>query len=144
MCILIRNIFFETLVKICVTKHKCRLFLWYFFRHRTMFLTYPNKESQITKIHIFCHAFFWNKTFWRLIFWVFSYILDNNSWLNSCVPTKISTKLSLIACLINVHILICRHAKCDCRLWKFLWASCTFLIFIYYWCLKSYITSVNF
>ena len=40
----------------------------------------------------------------------------------------IFTKLSQIVYLINVHILICRHAKCDCRLWKiFLYDVALFL-----------------
>ena len=47
-------------------------------------------------------------------FRVFSYIIDYHSFLNCCI----STKLSQIVCLINVHILVCQHARCDCRLWK--------------------------
>ena len=40
--------------------------------------------------------------------------------------SHIFTKLSQIVCLINVHILICQHAKCDCRLWNVLWFNCVF------------------
>ena len=36
--------------------------------------------------------------------------------LNYCI----STKLSQIVCLINVHILTCHHDKCGYRLWKVL------------------------
>ena len=43
------------------------------------------------------------------------------SKMNLCLVTHISTKKSQIMCLINVHILICQYAKCDCRLWKVLW-----------------------
>ena len=52
-----------------------------------------------------------------LRFRVFSYIIVDHSYSNWCI----STKISLIVCLINVHILVCQYAKCDCRLWKDLW-----------------------
>ena len=45
MCVLIRHTFYESLIKICVSKHKCRSFLWYFLKHRAMFSACPNKES---------------------------------------------------------------------------------------------------
>ena len=32
---------------------------------------------------------------------------------------------------INVHILVCQHAKCDSRLWKVLWYTCVFQEFLY-------------
>ena len=35
MCVLIRHTFCESLVKVCVTKHKCHSFLL-FFRHRAL------------------------------------------------------------------------------------------------------------
>ena len=54
-------------------------------------------------------------------------IIDNHSYLNCCFFTK----LSQIKYLINVHILVYQHAKCDSRLWKVLWFDYVFLIFIY-------------
>ena len=50
MWILIRDSFCKSLMKKFVTKRKCHLFLWYFFRHRAMFTTCPNKESRKSKI----------------------------------------------------------------------------------------------
>ena len=49
-------------------------------------------------------------------FWVFSYIIDEYSCLKYCIFTK----LSQIMYLIDVHILVCQHAKYDCMLWKVL------------------------
>ena len=51
------------------------------------------------------------------------------------------TKLSQNVCLINTHILIYWHARCDCKLWKLLWFYCVFFwVFSYiideYSCLK--------
>ena len=54
--------------------------------------------------------------------WLFSYTIDDYSCLNCCI----STKLSQIAYLIKVHILVSQHAKCDCRLRKVLWLDCVF------------------
>ena len=45
------------------------------------------------------------------VFGVFSYIIDEHLCLKCCIFIK----LSQIVCLIYVHILICQHAKCDCR-----------------------------
>ena len=56
----------------------------------------------------------------------FLYINDDHSCLNYCI----STKNSLIMCLSYTHILIYRHARCDCRLWKVIWF---FWIFIHNW-----------
>ena len=48
--------------------------------------------------------------------------------------------------LINVRILVCQHAKCECSLWKFFYLICVFWGFLIYYttCLKLYITSSNF
>ena len=56
---------------------------------------------------------------------------------DSCLKYCNFTKLSQIKCLINVHILVCQHAKCDCKLWKVMEGnqSCQFLI-----CQYSFIT----
>ena len=51
-----------------------------------------------------------------VFFWIFSYNFDDYLCLNYCILTK----LSQIACLINIHILVCQLAKCDCWLWKVL------------------------
>ena len=42
----------------------------------------------------------------------FSYKIDENSCLKYCIYTQLSQNV----CLINVHILVSHHAKCDCRL----------------------------
>ena len=41
--------FCESLVTLGVTKHKYHSFFWYYFRHRAMFWTCPNKESRKSK-----------------------------------------------------------------------------------------------
>ena len=33
-----------------------------------------------------------------------------------CLVTLIFIKLSQIMCLIDIHIMVCKNAKCDCRL----------------------------
>ena len=48
------------------------------------------------------------------VFKEFSYIIDEHL----CLNCFISTKLLKIVCLINVHILVYQHAKCNCKLWK--------------------------
>ena len=65
-----------------------------------------------------------------LQFLVFSYIIDDHS----CLKCYIFTKVSQIMCLIDVHILVCQHAKCDCRFALFenfwlLFSSPMFLLF---------------
>ena len=50
------------------------------------------------------------------IFYESSYIIDEHS----CLKYFIFTKLSQIMCLINAHILVYQHAKCDCKLWEVL------------------------
>ena len=49
----------------------------------------------------------------------------------SCLKYCIFTKLSQIVCLIDVHILVCQHAKCDWWLWKVLWFNWIFWVFSY-------------
>ena len=44
----------------------------------------------------------------------FLYITDDYSCLRYCIFTKFSQ----ITCLINIHILECQHARCDCNLWN--------------------------
>ena len=41
------------------------------------------------------------------------------------------TKLSQNVCLIDTHILMYRHARCDCKLWNTLWFYCDFWVFSY-------------
>ena len=64
-----------------------------------------------------CDCKLWNASWSYRVFWVFSYIGDEHSCLKYCIFTK----LSQIVYPINVHILVCQHARCDCRLWKILW-----------------------
>ena len=61
MCVLIRNTFCESLVKICATKHKCRSFL------RTMLHACPIKQSQKPKIMSFKIIFDKIWYFWTYI-----------------------------------------------------------------------------
>ena len=41
--------------------------------------------------------------------YLFSYIIEDHSYLNCCI----SAKLSQIVCLINVHILVCQYVECQ-------------------------------
>ena len=43
-----------------------------------------------------------------------------------CLVTQSITKLSQNKCLVNTHILIYRHTRCDCKLWHALWFYCVF------------------
>ena len=63
------------------------------------------------------------------IFWVFSYTIDEYS----CLKSFIFNKLSQIICLINVHILVCQFAKCDCMLWINWIFSGNFHILLHVW-----------
>ena len=60
-----------------------------------------------------------------VFFWVFSHIIDYYSCRNECI----SIKLSQNVCLINIHILIYQHARCDCKLWSAQWFYCVFWVF---------------
>ena len=46
LCESIRYRFYESIVKLCLIKHKCRSFLWYFFRHRVVLSTCLEKLSK--------------------------------------------------------------------------------------------------
>ena len=61
------------------------------------------------------------------VFSVFSYIIDQHS----CLKYGIFTKFSHIVCLMNVHILVCQYAKCNCRLWKIFRFDCVFWEFLH-------------
>ena len=75
-----------------------------------------NVYSISTRILIYwcfrCNSKFWKDHWFNCVFKVISYIIDDHSFLNYFI----STKLSQIVYLINVHILVCQHIKCDCRL----------------------------
>ena len=65
--------------------------------------------------HAYCDCKLWKTLrYYSVFFWVFSYIIDEHSCLKYCFFTKHSQ----IVCLINAHILIYQHARCDCKLWK--------------------------
>ena len=51
------------------------------------------------------------------------------------IPDRfLASDINLFVCLTNTHILIYRHARCDCKLWNALWFYCGFLdIFIHFW-----------
>ena len=76
----------------------------------------------LTYWHARCGCKSWNAFWFYCVFRVFSYINDNYSCLKYCIFTK----LSQIVCLINIHILVCQHAKCACRLWKVFYLICVF------------------
>ena len=93
--------------------------------------------SALPNIHFLC--IWWIKTFWYndmsdvtviygmlLNFIAFSeyyfHIIEDYSSLKCCI----STKVSLIVFLTNTHILICWHARCDCKLRKVRWFNCFF------------------
>ena len=97
-----------------------------------------------THILMYWYARF-NCKLWRVhwfycVFWIFSYIIDDNSCLNCCISTKLPLFMYLISD-INVHILIRQHVKCDCRLWKILWFFGNFHILLQLW---NVTTSSNF
>ena len=78
--------------------------------------------------HARCICKFWKALWFYCVFRVFSYIIGEYS----CQKYYIFTKLSQIVCLINMYILKCQHAKCDCWLWKVLWFNCIFWVFFSY------------
>ena len=59
----------------------------------------------------------WKVLWFYYVFWVLLYIIDDYS----CLKCFIFTKLSQIKYLINTHISINWHAKCNYKLWKVLW-----------------------
>ena len=67
---------------------------------------------------------------------IFIHFIDEYSCLKYCIFTK----LSQMVCLINMYILKCQHAKCDCLLWKVLWFHFLFLRIFHTitTCLKRY------
>ena len=69
-----------------------------------------------------CDCKLWNVFWCYCVFRVFSYIIDEHWCLNCCKFIK----LSQIVCLINPHILVCRHAKSYCRVWNVIWFNCVF------------------
>ena len=101
----------------------------------------PSQNVCLINTHIFmywyvrCNYKLWNALWFYCVFRVFSYITDDHL----CLNCSTSTKLSQIVCLINVHILVYQHAKCNCSLWKDLWFNTFFLAFSYIiTCLKRY------
>ena len=92
------------------------------------------KHSQnvcLINIHIlmYRHARYdcklWNAFWFYNVFWALSYIINDHSCLNCCI----STKLSLIICLISTHILTYRHARCHSKLWNASWFYSIFFEF---------------
>ena len=47
-----------------------------------------------------------------------------------CLLTHFLTKLSQNVCLINMHIFLYWHARCDCKLYHVLWLYCVFFLLI--------------
>ena len=108
--------------------HKWRPFMFELLYHHKTFKNYVSDKYSYFDISIYQ---MWLQVMEGLLillrFWVFSYIVDEHSCLKYCIFTK----LLQIVCLINVHILVCQHAKCDCRLWKVFWFDCVFSAFSY-------------
>ena len=79
-------------------------------------------------IFIYRHARYycklWNALWLYYVFWAYSYIIIDYSCLNCCI----STKLALIMCLINTHILIYWHARCHSKLWNTSWFHSVFFV----------------
>ena len=50
-----------------------------------------------------------------------SFFIFIHNWQKFISKFCISTNLSKIICLINVHILVCQYARCDCKLWNVYW-----------------------
>ena len=67
-----------------------------------------------------------------MFFWAF--FKSFHSSLKFCIFTK----LSQIVYLINAHIVVYSHAKCDCRLWKVFWFNCDIgNFYIYYYMFET-------
>ena len=102
--------------------------LWLHLCLVTHILTKLSQNVCLINTHIFmywyarCTCKLWKVPWLYCVFEVFSYRIDNHS----CLNCFISTKLSQIMFLINVHVLICQYAKCDCRLCKVLWFNAFF------------------
>ena len=109
--------------------------------------------------------FFYGIQFWYIFYWIiynfrqFEFSVSefrrfepnpcfSGIFIHNCrlfMKCFIFTKLSQIVCLINVYILVCQHAKCDCRLWKLLWFNwCILWEFAYITiCLKRYVIATS-
>ena len=88
-----------------------------------------------------CDSKLWNVPWFYCIFWVFWYIIDDNSCLKCCI----STIILHIVWLINVHIFTSQYTILYFRLSKVLWFNRIFFgnfhILLHDW---SVITSSNF
>ena len=107
------------------------------------------KLSQIMcliNIHILIYQYarcdwkLWNISWLCCVFCKFSDIINNNS----CLNCYIFTKLSQTVCLIHTYNLVCRYARCDCRLWKIIWFKCILGNFRILFHILNVISSLNF
>ena len=55
----------------------------------------------------------------------------SQKWEALCLVPHIISKLTQNVYLINTHILIYWHARCDCTLWNAIWFYCVFWVFSY-------------
>ena len=96
---------------ICLRKryHKMR-FVTYIFTKLAQNVCPINTHILIYQ-HTRCNWKLWKAQWLYSFFLVFSYIIDDYSCLKNCIFIKIS----LIMCVIIVDILICQHARCDCK-----------------------------
>ena len=104
--------YYLILVKICVTKHKCCLFTWYFFRHRAMFSTCFNKVfRKSTSLNFIKLPQIVNPELINVpwFYCVFKHFYYTNKW--RPFTCFIPTKLSKIVWLIKIQILICWYDR---------------------------------
>ena len=106
---------------------ECLIKVWY------IILVYPNVAEFSISNTVFCCRMEMEHPLIICVFWAFSYNIDDHSCLNCCTFIKHSQ----IMYVINVHILVCQHAKWDCMLLKFLWFDCVFWEFSY---ISDYLT----
>ena len=86
---------------------------------------HKNKQNLCFVTHIFiklsqnvcCEI---HKFLYRLCYILRVFTIDDYS----CLKFSIFTELSQYVCLINIHSLLCRYARSDCRLWKVIWFLC--------------------
>ena len=89
--------------------------LEYLLKVRYIILTEP--DFRFATLFFFCHGM-------KTLPYVWKVYHENGRHLR--LVAHIFTKLSQNVCLINTHILIYWHARCDCKLWHAPWFYCIF------------------
>ena len=116
--------------QLCLVAHSFIKLSQNVFLINTHILIYSNARCNSKLLYFYC------------FFRVFSYIIDYHLCLNCCI----STNLSQIVCLINLHILVCQHAKCNCRLYRRFSDSITLKFYFYgfFFYIITYLRRYNF